>query len=145
MTLWNCNDALWTHPGRLEEILKVLDILCLVETHQSPNRGLPQIDGFRWEFVFRQTSRRHTTRGSGGVAILFRREIHNRIEILKKDLEARFMWVKILTSKDQVIFIAVCYFPPKGSRYNMVGEASIVYDGAPHGPSPYEPLSDDII
>ena len=80
ITLWNCNGALWTHPGRLEEILKVSDILFVVETHQSPNRGLPRVDGFRWESVFRQTSRRHTTRRSGGVAILFRREIHNRIE-----------------------------------------------------------------
>ena len=145
MTLWNCNGALWTHPGRLEEILKVSDIVFLVETHQSPNRGLPRVNGFRWESVFRQTSRRHTTRGSGGVAILFRREIHNRIEILKTDLEARFMWVKVLTSKDQVIFIAVCYFPPRGSRYNMAGTTSVVDEGTSHGPSPYEPLSDDII
>jgi hypothetical protein len=51
MTLWNCNGALWTHPGRLEEILKVSDIVFLVETHQSPNRGLPRVDGFRWESV----------------------------------------------------------------------------------------------
>ena len=55
MTLWNCNGALWTHPGRLEEILKVSDIVFLVETHQSPNRGLPRVNGFRWESVFRQT------------------------------------------------------------------------------------------
>ena len=27
----------------------------------------------------------------------------------------------------------------------MVGEARLVDDGMPHGPSPYEPLSDDII
>ena len=75
-------------------------------------------------------------KGSGGVAILFRRKIHNSIEILKTDLEARFMWVKVLTSKDQAIFIAICYFPSKGSQYNMVGEASIVDEGVPHGPSP---------
>ena len=55
------------------------------------------------------------------------------------------MWVKALTSKDQAIFIVMCYFPLKGSRYNMVGEASIVDEGGPHGPSPYEPLLDDII
>ena len=42
------------------------------------------------------------------------------IEILKTDPEARFMWVKVLTSKDQVIFIAVCYFPLKGSRYKWM-------------------------
>ena len=104
--------------------MKVSDILFLAKTHQSPNQGLPRVDGFRWESIFRQTSRRHTTRGPGGVAILFRREIHNRIEILKTDPEAHFMWVKVLTSKDQVIFIVVRYFPPKGSRYNMAGEAS---------------------
>ena len=104
--------------------MKVSDILFLVETHPSPNRGLPRVDDFRWESVFRQTSRQHTTRGSRGVAILFRQEIHNMIEILKTNLEVHFMWVKVLTSKDQVIFIAVCYFPPKGSRYNMAGAVS---------------------
>ena len=43
MTVWNCNSALWTHPGRLEEILKVSDIFFLVETHQSPNQGLHEL------------------------------------------------------------------------------------------------------
>ena len=50
-------DALWTHPGHLEEILRVSDMLFLVETHQSPNRGLPRLEGFRWESAFLQTSR----------------------------------------------------------------------------------------
>ena len=61
------------------------------------------------------------------------------------DLEARFMWVKVLTSKDHVVFFAIFYFPLKGSRYNMAGAVSLVDEGTPHGPSPYEPLSDDII
>ena len=46
MTLWNCNGALWTHLGYLEEILKVSGILFLVETHQSSNRELPRVKGF---------------------------------------------------------------------------------------------------
>ena len=107
-----------------------------METQKSPNKGLPRVEGFRWESVFRQTSRLYTTRGSRGVTILFRRELHNRTEIPR---------VKVLTIKDQVIFFAICNFPPKGARYNMVGEARLVDDGMPHGPSPYEPLSDDII
>ena len=143
MTLWNCNGSLWTHPGRLEELLEISDILFLVETHQSPNRGLPRVDGFLWESAFRQTSRRQTTRGSGGVAILFRKELQHRIEVLSIDLEARFMWIKFLLAKEQTIFIAICYFPPKGSRYNVVGE--IGDESMSHGFSPYEPLSDDII
>ena len=71
MTLWNCNGTLWTHLDHLEEILKVSGIPFIVETHQSPNRGFPQVEEFCWQFVFRQTSRRRTTRGSGGVAIMF--------------------------------------------------------------------------
>ena len=55
------------------------------------------------------------------------------------------MWVKVLTSKDHAIFVAICYFPSKGSRYNMVGDTSLVYEGVQHGPSPYKPLLDDII
>ena len=90
MTLWNCNDALWTHPDRLEEILKVSDILFLVETHQSPNRGLPRVKGFHWEPVFRQTSRQRITNGSNGVAMLFRRELHNRKENTKDKPRSSF-------------------------------------------------------
>ena len=77
--------------------------------------------------------------------ILFRRELQNRIEILRTDPEAHFMWVKVSTSKDQAVFFAICYFAPKESRYNIVGLARLVDEGMPHGPSPYEPLSDDII
>ena len=55
------------------------------------------------------------------------------------------MWVKVSTSKDQAVFFAICYFPPKGSRYNIGGLARLVDEGMPHRPSPYEPLSDDII
>ena len=55
------------------------------------------------------------------------------------------MWMKVLTNKDHRVFFAICYFPPKGSRYNMAGEARLVDEGVTHGPSPYKPLSDDII
>ena len=57
----------------LEEMLEISDMIFLVETHQSPNKGLPQVEGFIWESTFRQTSRKHTTRGSRGVALLFKR------------------------------------------------------------------------
>ena len=90
MTLWNCNGTLWTHPDCLKEILKVSDILFLVETHQSPNRGLPRVKGFHWEPVFRQTSRQRITNGSNGVAMLFRRELHNRKENTKDKPRSSF-------------------------------------------------------
>ena len=43
MSLWNCNNAFWTHPGQLKILIS--DILILVET-QKPNRGLTQVEGF---------------------------------------------------------------------------------------------------
>ena len=86
-----------------------------------------------------------TTRGYGGVAILFQRELHNRIEILRTDPKSSFYVGEVSTSKGKAVFFATCYFPPKGSHYNLAGEARLVDEGVPHGPSPYEPLSDDII
>ena len=145
MTMWNCNGSLWTYPGRLQEIIEISDIIFLVETHQSSERGLPRVEGFLWESTFRKTSRQQRTRGSGGVALLFRKELQHRIQILTIDIEARYIWARILITSDQAIYVAICYFPPKGSRYNIIGEGTTQEHGMDHGPSPYDCLSDDII
>ena len=62
----------------------------------------------------------NTSRGSGGVAILFRRELQSRIQIMARDPEARFLWIRIELSVDHIIYIALCYFAPTGSRFAVL-------------------------
>ncbi len=137
--MWNCNGSLWTRPDRLEELTEDHDFICITETHESPERGLPDIAGFGWESAFRATTRRATSRGSGGVAILFRRSISSHIQIVSRDEEARFIWVRLEIDRAHWVYIAICYFPPRGSSYASIdGQARV-------GDSPYTSLSDDIL
>ena len=80
MAVWNCNGALWTHPRRLEEVMEGHDILLLTETHQSPERSLPRVEGYQRESNYRTTMRQSTARGSGGIAMLLRREMQGRAQ-----------------------------------------------------------------
>ena len=63
-----------------------------------------------------------TTRESSGVVALFQRDLQHRIEIPQTNPQTPFMWIKVLANKVHTIFIVICYFPPKWSRYNMVEE-----------------------
>ena len=112
--VWNCNGALWTHPGRLEEVLEDRDLILVTETHESTEKALPRVEGYQWESLHRHTTRQGTSRGSGGVALLFRREMRERIQILLRDEAARFMWLSIQLGPGKTIYIAVCYFPQRG-------------------------------
>lgn len=142
MAVWNCNGSLWVQPGRLEHVMEGRDIILLTETHQSPERGLPRVEGFQWESAYRRTTRQGTSRGSGGVAVLFRRELQGRLRVVAQDPEARYMWISLQLSHDRVIYIALCYFPPSGSSY-------VITEGMPQeeetGASPYTCLSEEIM
>ncbi|MCO5602074.1 hypothetical protein L7F22_056201 [Adiantum nelumboides] len=41
----------------------------------------------------------------------------DRVTVVDRDTEARFMWVRIHVAPDRVIHIALCYFPPPGSLF----------------------------
>ena len=36
---------------------------------------------------------------------------------MARDPEARYMWVRLQLSEARVLYIAICYFSPRGSRY----------------------------
>ena len=140
MVVWNCNGDLWTHPERLEEVMRGRDIILLTETHESPERSLPRIQDFQWESAHRRCMRQNTSRGSGEAAILFRREQQHRIQIVARDPEARFLWIRIELSADQIIYIALCYFAPTGSRFAVTGQ-----EETEDGESPYTCLTEGIM
>ncbi|MCO5551960.1 hypothetical protein L7F22_005467 [Adiantum nelumboides] len=115
MALWNCNGSLWTHPRRLEEVLEHRDIVLLTKTHESLERGLPRIQGYVWESSHKKCMRHRTSRGSGGVAVLYRRELQGKIQIVARDEEAHFIWITV-----ELHYIALCYFAPSGSRFATI-------------------------
>ena len=104
------------------------DIILLTETHESPERGLPRIHGVRWESLHRGCTRQHTSRGSGGVAILFRQGLHSRLQIVARDPQARYMWIRRELSRDRTIYIALCYFAPSGVQI-CLHRAGTILDG----------------
>ena len=117
------------------------DLILLTETHESPERSLPRIHGFQWESSHRGSTRQHTTRGSGGVAILFRQGLQRRIQIVARDPQARYLWIRFELSRDRTIYIALCYFAPSGSRFATTARER---EGEER-PSPYTCLSEDIM
>ena len=66
--------------------------------------------GCRWDVRSEVRSR-----GSGGVAVLFREELQ---PLIRRDDQARYMWVKIKAdSTGRPFYIAICYFPLSISHY----------------------------
>ena len=117
------------------------DLILLTETHESPERSLPRIHGFQWESSYRRSTRQHTTRGSGGVAILFRQGLQRRVQIVARDPQARYIWIRVELSQDRTIYIALCYFAPSGSRFAFTEPER---EGEER-PSPYTCLSEAIM
>ena len=65
--------------------------------------------------------------------MLYKKELHDRVHVVQKDVDARYMWIRIKRWDLRELYIAVCCFPPAYSGF------------APLSESPYLPLYDDII
>ncbi len=134
MTVWNCNGSLRIDAGYFGDTLKHTDTAMYTETHQCNGSKLLDVHGYRWESVCRPQPRTiGSTRGSGGVAVLYKNELRDRVCVVHKDVDARYMWIRIQKGHRKKLYIAICYFPPAYSRF------------APHGESPYSPLYEDIL
>ena len=104
------------------------------KTHQCIAGKPPYLQGYRWDSVScPQPSIPRNTRGSGGVVMLYKKELHDRVCVVHKDVDVRYMWIQIKRRDLRQIYIAFCYFPPAYSSF------------APRGESPYLLLYDDII
>lgn len=64
--------------------------------------------------------------------MLFREELREKVHVVHKDKDARYMWVRICMEQSRDVYIVVCYFAPIHSRYTSQGD------------SPYMPLYEDI-
>ena len=73
------------------------------------------------------------SRGSRGVIVLFKEELKQLIQVIRKDEQARYMWVRLRSETGRFLYIAICYFPPSTSVYS-----------SSKGQSPFSTLDDDI-
>ena len=134
MAAWNCNGSYRLDVGAFEDSFRGRDIVFYSETHQAPGQLMPHVTGYRWETACRKDTRsEHGSRGSGGVAVLFREELQPLLHIVRRDEHARYMWVRLRAEMGRFLYIAICYFPPSTSVY-----------ATPRGQSPFSVLHDDI-
>ena len=65
------------------------------ETPQCMATELPNVQGYRWESICSYQPRTPgSTRGSGGVAVLYKKELLDRVHVVHKDIDARYMWIQ---------------------------------------------------
>ena len=55
------------------------------------------------------------------------------IQVVRKDEQARYMWVRLRSEIGRFLYIAICYFSPSTSVYS-----------SSKGQSPFSALDDDI-
>lgn len=134
MAAWNCNGSYRLDVGAFEDSFKDRDIVFYSETHQVPGQSMPRVTGYLWETAGRPDTRSlRGSRGSGGVAVLFKEELKPLLQIVRKDEQARYMWVRLKAETGRFLYIAICYFPPSTSVYS-----------SPKGQSPFSILDNDI-
>ena len=134
MAAWNCNGSYRLDVGAFEDSFKDRDIVFYSETHQVPGQSMPRVTGYLWETAPQPDTRSlRGSRGSGGVAVLFKEELKPLLQIVRKDEQARYMWVRLRVEKGRFLYIAICYFPPSTSVYS-----------SPKGPSPFSILDNEI-
>ncbi|MCO5597557.1 hypothetical protein L7F22_051635 [Adiantum nelumboides] len=134
MAAWNCNGSFRLDVGAFQDSFFGREIVFYSETHQAPGQLMPHVSGYRWETTCRAETRSELRgRGSGVVAVLFREELQPLIHIVRRDEQARYMWVRLRAETGRFLYIAICYFPPSTSAY-----------ATPRGQSPFSVLDDDI-
>ena len=115
VTSWNCRGGgfPWHKGDGLTEVLPKADVLFLLETWEHDACRIPCIQGYVTQSIWMPSMK---MRGQGGVAVMYKEELHQVITISKVDEYKRYIWVKIET-KDKPIFIAGCYIPHRESSF----------------------------
>ena len=134
MAAWNCNGSYKIDVGAFKDSFKGRDMVFYLEMHQRPGQPLPSVKGYLWETTCHLDTRSlRRSRRSGGVPVLFEEELKQLIQVVRKDEQARHMWVRLRSKIGRFLYIAICYFPPSTSIYS-----------SSKGQSPFSTLDDDI-
>ena len=75
---------------------------------------LPDRQGYRWESLCcPQPWTLGSTRGPRGVAVLYKKELHDRAtSVIQKGCKCTLYWIQIKRGELRELYIAICYFPP---------------------------------
>ena len=97
------------------------------------------VSGYSWKSVLRDETRdTGGVRGSGEVAVLFRSALTSSISVARRDVHARYLWLRFRRPSTRDLFIAICYFPLETSHFTW----TLCEDT---GVSPYLDLYSDIV
>ena len=86
------------------------NVLFLLKTWELDTCRLPHISGYVRNSLWWPSTK---LRGQGGVAVLYKEELKNMVNVCKLDKHMRYIWIKLCRST-QAIFIARCYIPDQG-------------------------------
>lgn len=95
-----------------------MNIMLLLETWEHDTCRIPYIEGYVTHSAWIPSMK---MRGQGGVAIMYKEELQEAIEVCKIDKHKRYIWAKMCTN-EVPIYIAGCYIPHRESPlYNVDG------------------------
>ena len=115
-------------------IVMYKDRCSVFKTHQRIASRLPNAQGYRLEWACHpQPQIPRSTRGLGGVTMFYKKELHDRVHVVHKDIDVWYIWIRIERGDPRELYIEIFYFPPPYSWFTRLGE------------SPYLPLYDDTI
>lgn len=88
--IWNADGTFRTDAGAFEDTFR-RDVIFYSETHECPPTStLPSMTGYHWESVHWKTTRfEYCSGGSGGVAVLDRKELRPIIQVMRQDAGMR--------------------------------------------------------
>ena len=110
----------------VSELLRKHDVICLVETHCSPQDHLT-LSGYTATASIRPKSN-NATKYTGGLSVLVKNEIRHGISFLNTS-SSEYMWLKIskkVFNLDDDIYVAVVYICPQNSSF--YGKNADVFD-----------------
>lgn len=94
------------------------DIIALTETKEIENNMMEHIPGYvqftQYAFVAPEKAKSYAM-ASGGIKVLCKPEVGDRMSICAKDEDRHYMWLKIEKTGVKPTFLGIAYFPPKDS------------------------------
>ena len=65
--------------------------------------------------------------------MLYKKELHDKVHVVHRDVDARYMWIRIKRGDLRELYIEICYFPPAYSRFAPLGESDALTCWNPKG------------